>query len=75
MPIKIDLNKQKKNPLHSLPSFPPFPPSLSPDSEVLSVQHGLRLSSGLAVSPLVWSPRLTSPLGAPLKNVGPPPPK
>jgi hypothetical protein len=30
----------------------------------------LRLSSGEAVSPLVWSPLLQSPLGTPLKNIG-----
>ena len=30
----------------------------------------LKLSSGESVSPLVWSPRLSSPLGVPLKNVG-----
>lgn len=30
----------------------------------------LRLSSGEPVSPLVWSPRLQSPLGTPLKNIG-----
>lgn len=30
----------------------------------------LRLSNGEAVSPLVWSPYLTSPLGEPLRNTG-----
>lgn len=39
------------------------------DDAVIDVQN-LRLSSGEPVSPLVWSPRLTSPLGTPLKNVG-----
>ncbi|CAE7368511.1 unnamed protein product [Symbiodinium microadriaticum] len=37
---------------------------------ILDVAKDLVLSSGEAVSPLVWSPRLTSPLGIPLKNVG-----
>lgn len=37
---------------------------------VLDVATGLRLSTGQAVSPLVWSPRLTSPLGISLKDVG-----
>ena len=31
---------------------------------------GLRLSSGEAVSPLVWSPRLASPVGKALKDDG-----
>eukprot|EP00439_Symbiodinium_sp_Y106_P080098 s234_g18.t2 len=37
---------------------------------ILDVAKDLVLSSGEAVSPLVWSPRLTSPLGIPMKNVG-----
>lgn len=37
---------------------------------VLDVALDLALSSGEAVSPLVWSPRLRSPLGQPLKDVG-----
>lgn len=37
--------------------------------EVLDV-GSLKLSSGEAVSPLVWSPRLTSPIGTPLRTVG-----
>eukprot|EP00929_Paragymnodinium_shiwhaense_P075772 TRINITY_DN38784_c0_g2_i1.p1 TRINITY_DN38784_c0_g2~~TRINITY_DN38784_c0_g2_i1.p1 ORF type:complete len:453 (+),score=65.79 TRINITY_DN38784_c0_g2_i1:75-1433(+) len=37
---------------------------------VLDTAQGLKLSSGQAVSPLVWSPRLTSPIGQPLKDVG-----
>ncbi|CAJ1383770.1 unnamed protein product [Effrenium voratum] len=37
---------------------------------VLDVATSLRLSNGEAVSPLVWSPQLKSPLGLPLKNVG-----
>jgi hypothetical protein len=36
---------------------------------VLDVKN-LMLSSGEHVSPLVWSPRLSSPIGQPLKNVG-----
>ena len=31
---------------------------------------GLALSDGTAASPLVWSPRLSSPLGEPLRSVG-----
>merc|ERR1740117_1394461 len=37
--------------------------------DVIDVRN-LRLSSGEEVSPLVWSPRLVSPLGEPLRNVG-----
>jgi len=37
---------------------------------VLDVGHDLILSNGEAVSPLVWSPRLSSSLGRPLKDVG-----
>ncbi|CAE8689458.1 unnamed protein product [Polarella glacialis] len=37
---------------------------------VLDVGSGLRLSTGEGVSPMVWSPRLASPLGVPLKDVG-----
>lgn len=37
---------------------------------VVDVSRDLRLSTGEAVSPLVWSPRLTSALGTPLKDVG-----
>ena len=36
---------------------------------VLDVKN-LKLSSGEQVSPLVWSPRLSSPIGEALKNVG-----
>ena len=36
---------------------------------VIDVKN-LKLSSGESVSPLVWSPRLSSPLGVQLKNVG-----
>lgn len=32
--------------------------------------HDLKLSSGESVSPLVWSPRLTSPTGVALKDIG-----
>lgn len=32
--------------------------------------NNLKLSSGESVSPLVWSPLLTSPTGTPMKNVG-----
>lgn len=38
--------------------------------EVLDVGASLHLTNGEAVSPLVWAPRLTSPLGKPLKDVG-----
>lgn len=37
---------------------------------VLDVATKLHLTSGEPVSPLVWSPHLTSPLGIPIKNVG-----
>lgn len=37
---------------------------------IVDVGSSLRLSTGEAVSPLVWSPHLTSPLGLPLKDVG-----
>ena len=37
--------------------------------EVVDVAQ-LTLSSGVAASPLVWAPRLTSPLGAPLAADG-----
>ena len=37
--------------------------------EVIDVKD-LKLSSGESVSPLVWSPKLTSPTGIALKNVG-----
>ena len=37
--------------------------------EILDVRN-LQLSSGEHVSPLVWSPILTSPIGEPLKDVG-----
>lgn len=37
---------------------------------VIDVAESLRLSTGEAVSPLVWSPNLRSPLGKPLKDVG-----
>eukprot|EP00697_Spironema_sp_BW2_P009572 gnl/Spiro4/24526_TR12160_c0_g1_i1.p1 gnl/Spiro4/24526_TR12160_c0_g1~~gnl/Spiro4/24526_TR12160_c0_g1_i1.p1 ORF type:complete len:448 (+),score=35.16 gnl/Spiro4/24526_TR12160_c0_g1_i1:40-1383(+) len=36
---------------------------------IVDARH-LRLSSGEDVSPLVWSPALTSPLGVPLRGVG-----
>jgi len=36
---------------------------------VLDVGEDLQLSTGVRVSPLVWSPSLTSPLGKPLSNV------
>ena len=37
--------------------------------EILDVSN-LQLSSGEHVSPLVWSPILSSPVGQPLKDVG-----
>ena len=30
----------------------------------------MTLTDGTAVSPLVWAPKLQSPLGTPLKNIG-----
>ena len=36
---------------------------------VLDVKD-LKLSNGESVSPLVWSPKLSSPLGTALKNIG-----
>ena len=42
----------------------------APDGGAVLDVEGLVLSSGESVSPLVWSPRLASPVGAALKNDG-----
>jgi hypothetical protein len=44
--------------------------SIDVDGGPVVVVANLTLSNGESVSPLVWSPKLQSPLGQPLKDVG-----
>jgi hypothetical protein len=48
---------------------PPRGPTGAEGGPVLDVA-GLRLTDGTPASPLVWSPRLASPMGLPLRDVG-----
>jgi len=48
----------------------PFEASPTIDGGAIIDVKGLKLTNGQSVSPLVWSPYLTNPIGQPLKDIG-----